>query len=63
VKIGDFAVIGANAVVVKDVAEGAVVAGVPARELRRDPDPASTWAKEMGRPPPELDLGMAGQGG
>jgi len=54
VRIGDFAVIGANAVVVKDVAEGAVVAGVPAREIRRDPDPATTWEREMGRPPPEL---------
>jgi serine O-acetyltransferase len=54
VKVGDFAVIGANAVVVKDVPEGAVVAGVPAKELRRDPDPAATWEREMGRPPPEL---------
>jgi serine O-acetyltransferase len=54
VRVGDFAVIGANAVVVKDVAPGAVVAGVPAREIRRDPDPVSTWAREMGRPPPGL---------
>lgn len=60
VRIGDFAVIGANAVVVKDVPEGAVVAGVPARELRRDPDPAATWAREMGRPPPELDVETVG---
>jgi len=27
---------------------------VPAREIRRDPDPAMTWEREMGRPPPEL---------
>jgi serine O-acetyltransferase len=49
VTVGDFAVIGANAVVVRDVAAGAVVAGVPARELRRDPEPAATWEREMGR--------------
>jgi len=54
VRIGDFAVIGANAVVLKDVPEGSVVAGVPAKEIRRDPDPAASWAREMGRPPPEL---------
>jgi serine O-acetyltransferase len=35
ITIGDFAAIGANAVVVKDVRRGAVVAGVPARELPR----------------------------
>src|SRR5262249_53376280 len=35
IEIGDFAAIGANAVVLKDVARGAVVAGVPAKELRR----------------------------
>jgi serine O-acetyltransferase len=33
VRIGDHAVIGANAVVVSDVRAGAVVVGVPAREL------------------------------
>jgi serine O-acetyltransferase len=54
IRIGDFAVIGANAVVIKDVAPGAVVAGVPAREIRIDPDPAATYQKEMGRPPPDL---------
>jgi serine O-acetyltransferase len=35
ISIGDFAAIGANAVVLKDVPSGAVVAGVPARQLRR----------------------------
>jgi serine O-acetyltransferase len=35
VTVGDGAVIGANAVVLDDVAPGAVVAGIPARELRR----------------------------
>lgn len=34
VAIGDGAVVGANAVVTRDVASGAVVAGIPARELR-----------------------------
>ena len=53
VHIGDFAVIGANAVVVRDVAAGAVVAGVPAKEIRRDPDPAGTYAREMRKVPEE----------
>jgi serine O-acetyltransferase len=35
ITIGDFASVGANAVVLKDVGPGMVVAGVPARELRR----------------------------
>ncbi len=46
ITIEDFAVIGANAVVTKDVARGAVVAGVPARELRRDPDPMKSYVRE-----------------
>lgn len=33
VKIGDNAIIGANAVVVKNVAENLIVGGVPAKEL------------------------------
>lgn len=37
-KIGDGAVIGAGAVVVSNVAEGMVVVGVPARELKRSPE-------------------------
>jgi serine O-acetyltransferase len=53
IHIGDFAVIGANAVVVKDVAPGAVVGGIPAKEIRRDPDPLATYEREMGlRPQP-----------
>ena len=55
IRIGDFAVIGANAVVVKDVAPGAVVAGVPARELRREPNPAAAYKSEMGKAPPEVE--------
>jgi serine O-acetyltransferase len=55
IHIGDFAVIGANAVVVKDVAPGAVVGGIPAKEIRRDPDPLATYEREMGlRPQPTL---------
>ena len=44
VTVGDRASIGANAVVLEDVAPGAVVAGVPARELR----PARTTARQTG---------------
>ena len=36
ITIGDGAIIGANAVVVKDVPPNCVVAGVPARIIRRD---------------------------
>jgi serine O-acetyltransferase len=48
IHIGDFAVIGANAVVLKDVPAATVVAGVPARVLRKDPDPLTTYQREMG---------------
>jgi serine O-acetyltransferase len=41
VTVGDHAEIGANAVVTEDVPAGAVVAGVPARILRRKPLPSS----------------------
>lgn len=57
IRIGDFAVIGANAVVLKDVPPATVVAGVPARELRKDPDPLTTYQREMGLlPRPEASL-------
>ncbi len=53
ITIGDYAVIGANAVVVKDVAPGAVVAGIPAREIRRDPNPAESHRRELGKCAPD----------
>lgn len=51
VRVGDWAVIGANAVVLEDVPAGGVVAGVPARLLRIEPDPPSAWRREMGGEP------------
>lgn len=41
IHVGDNARIGANSVVLRDVAAGSTVAGVPARELPRSPAPAS----------------------
>ena len=38
IQIGDYAVIGANAVVLEDVPAGATVAGIPARVIRAPPD-------------------------
>ena len=60
ITVGDFAVIGANAVVIRDVEPASVVAGVPARLLRRDPNPMETYRREMGLGPvaaerPEVD--------
>jgi chloramphenicol O-acetyltransferase type B len=46
VTIGDGAVVGAYSVVVRDVAAYAVVAGVPARELRRRFGPGQIAALE-----------------
>jgi len=37
IRIGDHAVVGAGAAVIDDVAAGAVVGGVPARPLRKEP--------------------------
>jgi serine O-acetyltransferase len=37
VRVGDHAIIGANAVVMEDVPCGAIMAGIPAAELRRAP--------------------------
>ena len=44
--VGDNAVIGANAVVVKDVPERSVVAGIPARVIKADIDVATFLAHE-----------------
>jgi serine O-acetyltransferase len=57
VRVGDHARIGANAVVLEDVAPGAVVAGIPARELHR-PASAEARPERVGAPtgivvPPE----------
>lgn len=54
IHIGDFAVVGANAVVLHDVPRGAVVAGIPARVLREQPDPVLGWTRDMGRALPPL---------
>lgn len=48
VHVGDFAVIGANAVVEQDVPRGATVAGIPARLLRCEPDPAAAFTRDTG---------------
>lgn len=50
VRIGDFAVVGANSVVVRDVPAGAVVFGIPARVVRTLADPIGDYERETGRP-------------
>ena len=40
IRVGDYVTIGANAVVTTDIPDGAVVAGVPAKVLRIDPETA-----------------------
>jgi serine O-acetyltransferase len=49
VRIGDFAVIGPNAVVVRDVPAGTVVFGVPARVVRTMSDPVAEYEHDTGR--------------
>ncbi|MBU8894176.1 serine acetyltransferase [Corallococcus sp. H22C18031201] len=49
VRVADFAVIGANAVVETDVARGAIVTGIPAREVRREPDPPAAYKRDTGQ--------------
>lgn len=48
VHVGDFAIIGANAVVEEDVPRGAIVAGVPARVLRCVEDPEAAFTRDTG---------------
>ncbi|MFL5346379.1 MAG: serine O-acetyltransferase [Hyalangium sp.] len=50
VRIGDFAVVGANSVVVRDVPAGTVVFGIPARVVRTLSDPAGDYERETGLP-------------
>jgi serine O-acetyltransferase len=45
VRVGDYAIIGANAVVTEDVPSGAIMAGIPAVELRRDPAPEENYRR------------------
>lgn len=45
VVIGDDVVVGANAVVVKDVPSHSIVAGVPAKIIKRRNDENSLWEK------------------
>lgn len=45
VVIGDDVVVGANAVVVKDVPSHSIVAGVPAKVIKRRKDENSLWEK------------------
>lgn len=50
VRIGDFAVVGANSVVVRDVPAGTVVFGIPARVVRTLSEPVGDYEREMGHP-------------
>jgi serine O-acetyltransferase len=47
ITVGDFATVGANAVVIRDVRPGAVVGGVPARELRPKRERKRALAPEL----------------
>lgn len=55
VRIGAFAVVGANSVVTRDVPPGTVVFGVPARVVRVMEDPAAEYERDLGLPVPAAD--------
>ncbi|WP_255635727.1 serine O-acetyltransferase [Hyalangium versicolor] len=61
VHIGDFAVVGSNSVVVRDVPAGTVVFGVPARVVTTLTNPVEAYERETGRRVSAEDRARASQ--